>query len=107
MTTSIMLALIGIIPSTVAAVTAYQINRKYDIRHAEEKQRAKDRAEASKIEMQMITASASLSYACAMALKRGKANGEVEQAVAEFAIAKKNYLDYINTGFFDYKEGVK
>lgn len=107
MTTSIILALVGIIPSTVAAVTAYQINRKSDRRYEEQKQQAMDRAEASQIQMEMLTATASLSYACAMALKRGRPNGEVEDAVAEYAIAKKNYLEYINKGYFQYREGVK
>lgn len=107
MTTSIILALIGIFPSTIAAVTAYQINRKADHRYEEERRQAVDRAEASKIQLDMITATAALSYACAMALRRGKPNGEVEEAVAEYAIAKKNYLEYINKGFFEYQEGVK
>lgn len=107
MTTSILIAIIGIIPSTVAAVTAYRINKKSDRRYEEQKEQAKDRAEASIIQMEMITASASLSYSCAMALKRGVANGEVEEAVEEYSQAKKKYLDYINKGFFDYREGVK
>jgi hypothetical protein len=107
MSTSIIIALIGIIPSTIAAVLAHSINQKADARDKELKQQAEERAEASRIQMEMITAGASLSYACAMALKRGQPNGEVEEAVAEYTIAKKNYLEYINKGYFEYREGVK
>ena len=103
----IIIALIGIIPSTAAAVIAYHINRKSDKRYEEQRQDAKDRAEIESLQMKMITASASLGYACAMALKRGETNGEVESAVADYAIAKKEYLEYINRGFFEYKEGAK
>lgn len=107
MTEQIFTILLAAIPSTIAAVIAFQINRKSDRRYEEAKQEAKDKAEMSQIQMEMITASAALSYACAMALKRGKANGEVETAVAEYAIAKKNYLQYINRGYFEYQEGLK
>jgi hypothetical protein len=107
MTTSIFLAIVGIIPSTIAAVLAHRISKKADARDAEIRQNAQERAKASKIQMEMITAGAALSYACAMALKRGEPNGEVEEAVEEYTIAKKNYLEYINEGYFEYREGVK
>lgn len=107
MTATIIAILTAAVPGTVASIIAYQINKKSDKRYEEQRQQAIDRAEASKIQMEMITASAALSYACAMALKRGKPNGEVEEAIASYALAKKNYLDYINRGFFEYREGVK
>lgn len=103
--TAIITAFLGaVIPSLFVGVFLAFMNRKSDERYEEEKQRAKERAEAAQIQMEMITASAALSYACAMALKRGVANGEVEEAVAAYALAKKRYLDHINSEYFRARE---
>ena len=41
-------------------------------------------------------AAAKLSYARAMALKRGAPNGEVEEAVADYEAAKLAYYRFLN-----------
>jgi hypothetical protein len=46
------------------------------------------------MELQMATAK--MSYAVAMALKRGHANGEVEEAIEAYEEARKKYLDFLN-----------
>lgn len=46
------------------------------------------------LELQMATAK--LAYATAMALKRGRPNGEVEDGVAAYEVAKKKYTDFLN-----------
>ena len=103
-----------ILPSIIATVVAYKINKKSDIRYEEtkkvreerEEKEKEDRAEqirAEKISMEMQAAGASLSYACAMALKRGQANGEVEKAVGEYEEAKKNYTAFVNEKYAEYK----
>lgn len=103
-----------ILPSVIAAVVAFKINKKSDIRYEEtkrlrEEREAKDqevRAEqiqAELVSMEMQAATASLSYACAMALKRGQANGEVEIAVSDYKKAKSRYTTFINGAYAEHK----
>ena len=92
-----------ILPSIIAAVVAYRINKKSDKRYEESKRIREEQIKSEKISMEMQAATASLSYACAIALKRGKANGEVEEAVKEYNDAKKKYQDYINAAYVEHK----
>lgn len=96
----------AVVPSLFVGIVLALMNRKADRRYEKEQEQAKERAEAAQIQMEMITASAALSYACAMALKRGEANGEVESAVAEYAMARKRYLDHINSEYFKSRENI-
>lgn len=49
----------------------------------------------SRLSLKMVMANNKLSYAVAMAVKRGKPNGEVEEAVQAFLDAKKEYEDFL------------
>lgn len=93
--------LLPALPSIVAAVIAYRINKKGDERHAEAEKRHDERVKAERLSMEMQLATADLSYASAMALKRGKANGEVEAGIASYEKAKKDYFDFINKKYLE------
>lgn len=95
MTTFITAFIGAVIPSLFVGIILGIMNRKADKRYEEEKERAKERAEAASVQLQMVTASAALSYACAVALKRGETNGEVEDGIAKYALAKKRFDDYL------------
>ena len=56
----------------------------------------------SLLQMELIMASAKLSYACAMAMKRGKANGEVEEGAKAYEEAKNKYYHFLNEQAKDY-----
>lgn len=43
------------------------------------------------LSLKMMSANNKLSYACAMAIKRGRPNGEVEEAVEAYEEAKQEY----------------
>lgn len=106
--TAIMTAFAGaVIPSLFCGIVLGWYNKKATERYEEEKERAKERAEAAQIQMKLILASASLSYACAIALKRGETNGEVEEGVEEYELAKKAYLEHINSEYFKKRENAK
>lgn len=99
--TALLTAFIGAtIPSLVVGIILAQMNRKGDERYKQDQEAAKERAEAAQIQMDMIMASAALSFAVACAVKRGTPNGEIEDGIAEYAIAKKKYLDHINSEYF-------
>ena len=67
------------IPSIIAAVIVYRVNKKADSRYNEAQKQHEERVKAERLSMEMQLATADLSYATAMAIKRGKANGEVVQ----------------------------
>lgn len=55
------------------------------------------REKAEKINSEINVATMELAYATAMAVKRGKANGEVETAVAAYKEAKKHREEFLET----------
>lgn len=89
------------LPSIIAAVIAYRINKKSDARYEESKKQQEDRVKAEKLSMEMQLATADLAYATAMAIKRGKANGEVEKGVKSYEKAKKDYFEFINNKYVE------
>lgn len=60
------------------------------------------RKEESLLLLELVMASAKLSYACAVAIKRGKANGEVEEGVKAYEDAKAKYYHFLNKQAKDY-----
>lgn len=56
---------------------------------------AEKRAEKSQVlQISLLIASASLSYAVAMAIKRGKPNGEVEEGIKNYEKAMEKFRQY-------------
>lgn len=90
-----------VVPSIIAAVIAYRINKKADTRYNEAQKQHDERVKAERLSMEMQLATADLSYATAMAIKRGKANGEVEAGIASYEKAKKDYFDFINKKYLE------
>lgn len=85
------------LPSLFAGVVMAYFNRR---------QRRHDRERAEEIEMkrretllsiQFMKANAELSYAVAMAIKRGAPNGEIDEAIKTYEKAKYEYLEFLNT----------
>lgn len=67
--------------------------KKYDL-NAEE--RAIAQKEETILQLEMLMANSKLSYAVAMAFKRGEANGEVEEAIVAYEKAKINFYKFMN-----------
>lgn len=80
--------LVGIFLAIFARVQAKR-NQKVD-------KRAEARKEESLLALDMQMATAKLSYAVAMAYKRGYPNGEVEEGIEAYKLAKEKYFDFIN-----------
>lgn len=49
------------------------------------------------LSIQFMKANAELSYAVAMAIKRGAPNGEIDEAIKTYEKAKYEYLEFLNT----------
>ena len=80
------------VQSVIGGVILYKI-KKNDAR-AQEAQKIKEKGEL--LNLEMTAANGKLSYACAMAIKRGKVNGEVEDAVNAYEAAKEKYYEFLN-----------
>lgn len=90
-----------VIPVIVAIIVKYY-DYKADKRHQEERNRAEKRIEAEKMNMEMQWAVAKMSYASAMALKRGYANGEVEEGIEAYEKVKSRYNKFINDEYVEH-----
>ena len=58
------------------------------------KQEEDDKREEAKLNLDLTFASAKLAYASAMALKRGKPNGEVEDGIDAYNKAMERYRNF-------------
>ena len=93
----------ALLPSLIVSLVMAVINRRQkrreaaqDAREAAQDARAEARKQESLLHLNLQMATAKLSYATAMALKRGKANGEVEEGVDAYEEAKSEYYSFLN-----------
>lgn len=88
------------VPSLVVSVVMLVINSRQKRRETERDRRqdrilaARNRESVLHLNLQMATAK--LAYANAMAIKRGRPNGEIEEGVSAYETAKKEYLNFLN-----------
>lgn len=59
-------------------------NRRQKARDERAEQKDKERVQSELLRISLLVASAQLSYAVAMAVKRGKPNGEIEIGVKQY-----------------------
>lgn len=80
-----------ILPSLTVGVLMAVFNRRQAKREAAEQKMTEEQRRESVLHLELIMATAKLSYAVAMAIKRGKANGEVEEGIEAYEKAKRRY----------------
>jgi len=88
--------LVGLVPSVISAVVIFVVTHKLSRAESRRDALAEARKKESLLALEMQMATAKLAYAVAVALKRGTANGEVEDGIAAFETAKKKYLAFLN-----------
>ena len=71
------------------------INNSY-FRMTKAEKRAAARQKESLLALELNMSTAKLAYATAVALRRGHANGEVEEGIRAYNEAKKKYVDFLN-----------
>ena len=85
-------------PSIVSGVVVGLVLRGWDKKqkdHAEqEAAQEKQRLRSEKVRISLLVAAAKLSYAVAMAKKRGYPNGEIEAGVAQYQEAMKEFREF-------------
>ena len=88
--------LLGLLPGVIASCAAYYFQRAQKRRDRATEAHAAARKQESLLNLEVTMAAAKLSYSCAMAIKRGRPNGEVEEAVADYEAAKEAYYQFLN-----------
>lgn len=86
----------AVAPSLLVGVVMALFNRRQRHRDAQMDQRAAARKQETLLALDLQMATAKLAFANAMAIKRGKPNGEIEEGVEAFEAAKKRYLAFLN-----------
>lgn len=84
----------GVISGVLVAVFTAIFNRKYSKAAQRSDEETENRKKQSKLNLNLTFAGTQLSYACAMAIKRGAPNGEIEEAVKAYNKAIKQYRDF-------------
>lgn len=84
----------AILPAVAVGIIMYYFNKKQNKRDAKNDQREAARVKGDRVRLDLLVASADLSYACAMALKRGHANGEVENGVTSYDKAMEAFHNF-------------
>lgn len=83
-----------IFPSLLTGVVLAVFNSRFQKTIKERDKSEKARQIEAKLNLDLTFATAQLSYASAMALKRGHANGEVETAVTAYEEALRSYRKF-------------
>lgn len=93
---------LDMLPSIIVGLFAFYWQRGQKKRDEATDVNREARREEAILMMQMQWASNKLSYAVAMALKRGSPNGEVEKGIASYESAKKAYREFLNKQALDH-----
>ena len=91
MTDTLMKFLWAILPSLTVGILLAVYNRKQKKRDDHAALREQERIESERLRISLLSATAQLSYAVTMALKRGSTNGEVEPAVEQYEKAMRDF----------------
>lgn len=84
----------AILPSLIVGIIMALWNRR-DKKRAQAMQRIEDnRLKSERLRISLLLAAAKLSYATAMAMKRGYANGEVEAGVEQYQKAMRDFKEF-------------
>ena len=97
--------LLAALPSLLVGVMLALFNRRQTKRDKAVDTRAEARKQESLLNMKLVMANGKLTYAVAMAIKRGKPNGEVEEGVDAYDEARRDYLNFLNAQATDHLVG--
>lgn len=79
------------LPSLLVSVVMAVFGRKQKKRDAATREREAERLEAENVQVSLLVASAKLTYAVAMAYKRGEPNGEMEDGIEQYRESMKAF----------------
>lgn len=86
--------LAGLLPSIITGLILFYIQRAQKKRDAKEEHRAATRRQEVRLMLDLQMATAKLSFATAMAIKRGTPNGEVEDGIKAYKEALEKFQKF-------------
>lgn len=84
----------AIAPSLIVGIVMALFNRKQRKHDKKADEQEAHRNEAEMVQVSLLLATAKLSYALAMAAKRGTPNGEVEDGIDQYKDALKSFKQF-------------
>lgn len=87
-------ALWAILPSIVVGIVMALWNKSQKKRDELTEEKERERVKSELLRISLLVASAQLSYAVAMAVKRGKPNGEIEVGIAQYDKAMSKFREF-------------
>lgn len=86
--------LLAMMPSILVGIFMAVFNSRQKKREERAEEKEKLREEADACRLSLLLATAKLSYAVAMAMKRGKPNGEIEEGIEQYEKAKERFREF-------------
>lgn len=102
MTDWITTAVAAAVPSVLCGLFMAWVNRQQKRRSENEDRHLRAQKEESLLHLDLMMATAKLAYATAVAIRRGRANGEVEEGIAAYEAARKKYIAFLNEQATEY-----
>lgn len=90
-----MIEIICAVIAAAATIICARIAAEGKKRDAREDARSEQRAKEGRLQLKMLDANTKLTIGVAMALKHGRANGEVEEGMAAVEEARNEYLQFL------------
>ena len=88
--------ILGLVPTIATGIALFYWQRAQKKRDRDNEIHAEARKTEALLSLELQMATAKLSYAVAMAIKRGTPNGEVEEGVEAYTKAKDKYTNFLN-----------
>ena len=88
---SILELFFSILPSLIVSVTMVFFNKNVKKKEEYRESLSEAKIESDHLQLNLNIATAKLSYAVAMAIKRGTPNGEIEEAIEKYSLAMKEF----------------
>lgn len=85
----------GLVPSIITAMAVFYLQRAQKNKDSRMDAHENAIAQRDALALELQIATAKLTFAVAMAVKRGKPNGEIEEGVEAYKIAKERYNKFI------------
>ena len=94
--------LFNVIQTIAIAMIIWYWQKRQSKRDVEYRKQEEARRQEFMLSMEMNLASAKLTKAVAIAYKRGRLNGELDEGLEAFEVAKGNYLKFLNAQAGEY-----
>lgn len=105
MTGMILDFILKILPAVIVGIFMAWFNKRQSKREQKSDHQAEIRRKECMLQLQMQKATADLSRATAIAIKRGTANGEVEEGLEAYNVAKTSYYAFMNEQALEHISG--